>query len=240
MQDAPGEAPLVAAAPADPAGADAVDPTAAFPATKRGILLLLKREGEMDLATLGRRLGVSKMAIHRHIVSLEARGLVERVRGVAGVGRPRLVVRLTQASATLFPQAYAGLTCSALRFIEDRLGRPAVEEALRIRQKEVRDAYRTKVTAEDLWGRVRQLTELRDSEGYMAEAAKAPGGTFQILEHNCPVLEVAGRYQEACTVERDLFRRVLGAEVETSHRVVAGDHVCRFLVKRRRDRNTEL
>jgi len=55
----------------------------------------------------------------------------------------------------------------------------------------------------------------------------------EMFEHNCPIMAVAETYPEACRVEREMFQNLLGADVETSHRVVAGDPVCRFLVRDR-------
>ena len=45
------------------------DPSAdnpVFGSTKREILLILKREGQIDLQTLAQHLGISKMAVHKH------------------------------------------------------------------------------------------------------------------------------------------------------------------------------
>ncbi|SRR5581483_11750153 len=201
---------------------------------KTEILTRLKREGPTDLQTLADSLGVSKMAVHRHARDLEARGLVERFPVRSGAGRPRLGLRLTGAATNLFPQAYAGVGCAALAFIEEKLGRKAVEEALRRRQAEAMPRYQQQVSGPDLAARVAALASLRDQEGYMAEARPLGKGRFEILEHNCPILEVAQRYGEACVVERQMFRKLLDADVETTHRVVAGEHVCRFLVTPRR------
>ena len=44
-----------------------------------------------------------------------------------------------------------------------------------------------------------------------------------------------GRFPEACEVERRMFESMLKAKVTTSHRVVAGDPVCRFLIRPRRE-----
>jgi len=190
----------------------------------------LKREGQLDLETLSKRLGVTKMAVHKHAKDLEERGLIERVPVRRPKGRPRLALRLAPRASNLFPKAYAGLTCSALAFIEEKLGREGVKEALRKRQGEVLRDYRGKVGGESLGQRVEELAALRDHDGYMAEAHGGGKGRFEILEYNCPVLAVAENYWEACEVERELFRKVLHAKVETTHRVVAGANVCRFLV----------
>ncbi len=204
--------------------------TSSFGSTKREILLILKRETQSDLQTLAQRLHISKMAVHKHARELEARGMVQRVPVRGDVGRPRLALRLAPSAANLFPRAYAGVTCAALAYIEEKLGRRAVEEALRRRQVETLANYRDQVKAETLADRVHQLAELRDKEGYMAEDHRAGPSKFEILEHNCPILAVAENYWEACKVERELFQRVLDANVETTHRVVAGGNVCRFLV----------
>ena len=201
-----------------------------FASTKQEILKILKREGQSDLQAVSARLGISRMAVHKHAKDLEARGLIERVPVRNGPGRPRLAMRLSRSAADLFPKAYAEVTCSALAFIEEKLGRKAVEEALRRRQTNVMPGYKARVQADSLGGRVKQLAALPDQEGYMAESKEGKKGSFEIVEYNCPILEIADRYWEACQTENEMFRKVLRADVETTHRVVAGAHACRFLV----------
>ena len=156
--------------------------------------------------------------------------MIQRVTLRGAKGRPRHGLQLAPSSSGLFPKAYAGVTCAALAYIEEKLGRKAVEEALRRRQSEALQGYKEQVNAETLGGRVHQLAELRDQEGYMAEDKKAGSSKFEILEHNCPIIAIAQDYWEACTVENEMFRKVLGANVETTHRVVDGANVCRFLI----------
>src|SRR2546425_11958013 len=201
-----------------------------YGSTKREILLMLKREGQTDLQSLAKHLHISKMAVHKHVRELENHGLVQRITLRGSKGRPRLGLQLAPKAAGLFPRAYAGVTCAALAYIEEKLGRKGVEEALRRRQAETLTTYREQVKAETLAECVHQLAGLRDREGYMAEDHQAGPAKFEILEHNCPILAVAENYWEACTVENELFRKVLDAKVETTHRVVAGGNVCRFLV----------
>ncbi len=201
-----------------------------FGPTKREILLLLKREGQSDLQSLAKHFHISKMAVHKHVQELEDQGLIQRVTLRGAKGRPRHGLQLAPKSSSLFPKAYAGVTCAALAYIEEKLGRKAVEEALRRRQSETLPVYKEQVNAETLADRVHQLAQLRDRDGYIAEDKKAGSSRFEILEHNCPIIAIAENYWEACTVENELFRKVLGANVETTHRVVDGANVCRFLI----------
>src|SRR6267378_265819 len=206
---------------------------AGFSSTKKQILLTLKREGSVSLADLSRELGVSKMATWKHLVALETKGLVERSSRRGGRGRPRAFFALTDRSSSLFPEAYTQMTMSALRFIEEKLGRDGVVRLLKQRAQEVLDSNRERMPDAKLKDRVVELVKIRDEGGYMAEMGHTGKNVVEMLEHNCPIMAVADEYPEACRVERELFQKLLHADVETSHRVVAGDPMCRFLIRAR-------
>lgn len=200
-------------------------------ASAERLLLLLKREGPVSLVDLARKMSISKMGVHKHLVNLEGRGLVERFYERGGVGRPRLWFRLSQKSNALFPKAYSDISLCALSFIERKLGRDAVEQVLMERQKQLYARYSEKLAGKEGLDRVKELARLRDEDGYMAEARRVGKNSIEMLEHNCPVLEIASKYQEACWTEQQLFTRLLGARVHATHRAAVGDHVCRFMIQ---------
>ena len=208
---------------------------ASFSSTKKQLLLTLKRQGSVSLADLADALQISKMATLKHLTALETKGLVGRSFKPSGRGRPRAYFTLTDRTSNLFPEAYTHMTLAALRFIEERLGRDAVVRLLKQRAQDVLDANRTRVPDGGLKERVSELVRIRDEGGYMAELGHAGKGAIEMFEYNCPIMAVADTYPEACRVERELFEKLLRADVETSHRVVAGDPMCRFLVRRRVD-----
>jgi len=108
-----------------------------------------------------------------------------------------------------------------------------VERLLKQRAQEVLDTNRNRVPDGTLKERVGELVKIRDEGGYMAELGHAGRNVVEMMEHNCPIMAVAEAYPEACGVEREMFQKLLAADVETSHRVVAGDAVCRFLIRGR-------
>ncbi|MCI4332849.1 MAG: hypothetical protein L3K01_03855 [Thermoplasmata archaeon] len=206
-------------------------PSSGHSSPKRAILLGLKTAGESDLESIARTLGISKVAALRHLVQLESEGLVERSYRTGGVGRPRVQFRLSRNSARLFPEAYAKMSVCALQFIERSLGRDAVVRMLQERSHEVASESRPRLAGATLPDRVAELAQVRSEGGYMAEVGSRRARTVELLEHNCPVLAIAEQFPEACDVERRMFESLLNAKVETSHRVVAGDAVCRFIVR---------
>ncbi|MGI0129477.1 MAG: helix-turn-helix transcriptional regulator [Thermoplasmata archaeon] len=202
-----------------------------FSSAKRELLLLLKQRPNLSLAEVAGARSFSKVAALRHLAGLEEQGLVERSYERNAVGRPSVHFRLSPDSAGIFPQAYTQMSITALEYIEHHLGRDAVVSMLQERSHDVADQSRERLTAPELRRRVEELARLRSEGGYMAEVGGTRGATVEMREHNCPILAVAGRYPEACEVERRMFESMLRAKVDTSHRVVAGDPVCRFLIR---------
>jgi predicted ArsR family transcriptional regulator len=200
---------------------------------KKKILWNLKSRGESGLEDLAAVLKISRMAVHKHLVGLEERGFVESNQVRKGkVGRPRAVYRLTSKGNTTFPKSYGAVATCALKFIEKKLGRKAIEQVLRERQSDVFEKYQEKLEQLDFPERVRSLAKLRDDEGYMAEARKLSKGKYVLYEYNCPIIQLAQDYWEACTTETELFENLLGAKVETTHRAAKGDLVCRFVIEK--------
>ncbi len=201
-----------------------------FSEPKKKLLWHLKILHKAGLDDLAKRMKISRMAVHKHLVALESRGLVESEKERRGVGRPRLLYRLTDQSRNIFPKTYGELAVCALKFIDRNMGRKGVEKALRERQSDLFEQYYERLRPLNLEGRVQELSKIRDHEGYMAESKKLPSGKFVIMEYNCPVIQVAQEYWEACSTERELFEKLLDVSVETTHRAAKGDLVCRFLI----------
>ena len=206
-----------------------------FGSTKRQILITLKRQGEIDLTSLAKELQITKMGVLNHIKELEGLEIIERFHKREGVGRPRLSIRLSKNASDIFPKAYSSITNSMLDFICENMGRNSVYDALKKRQSDLLSNYKDQISDGTLLQKLEILAKIRDQEGYMVELKILPGKkSYELLEFNCPILAVADKYNEACIVEQELFEDLLGAKVETTHRTVAGDHVCRFIIKPRK------
>lgn len=68
----------------------------------------------------------------------------------------------------------------------------------------------------------------------MAEARSAGRGEFLLVENHCPVCAAAQACQGLCRGELDLFRAVLGPEVEVERidHILAGARRCSYRVRR--------
>jgi len=206
---------------------------------KRRIVERLKRVESATAPELAAGFDLTDTAVRQHLEGLEELGLVERTSGTpSGRGRPPLAWSLTPLAQDLFPDRHAELTLELIDAVRSAVGEDGLQRVLDARAQNQLRAYRAALpdpAASSVKVRVRRLAELRSSEGYLAEAAPAPGGTMMLVEHHCPISGAAHACTGLCQRELELFREVLGDDVtvERTQHLVAGDQRCAYLVRPR-------
>lgn len=196
----------------------------------------MQQAGLKELADV---MKISRMAVHKHLSVLQNRGLVESIEiRESSVGRPKMMYQLTSQSKSIFPKSYSAIATHALDFIERNMGKEGVERVLRDRQDDLFDKYYKHLKDLDFEKRVKELARIRDEEGYMAESkkeSKLSSRRHVLLEYNCPIIHIAEKHWEACSVETELFEKLLGADIETTHRAAQGDLICKFVIREKRE-----
>src|SRR5829696_8625276 len=207
---------------------------AELPATRRALLIALRKRGEGRAEQLAEELDVTVSAIRQHLQSLAAADLVAHREERPGPGRPRHVYRLGAAAEALFPRSYGELTVELLDYIGDEdpdLVARAFERRRRARVERVRE----RLAGRDFGARVAEVANVLDEDGYLADVEPLPdGGGYRIREHNCAILAVAQRYGHACGSEIAFLREVLpDADVSRISHILTGAHACVYEVRRR-------
>ena len=206
-----------------------------FSEPKKKLLYYLKIMQQAGLEELANVMKVSRMAVHKHLDLLQQRGLVEGIEIRGHVGRPRMVYQLTSQSKSVFPKSYGAIATHALDFIERNMGKEGVKKVLYERQGELFDQYYKRLKGLDFNKQVKELARIRDEEGYIAESRSKSDGKYVLLEYNCPIIHIAEKHWEACSTETELFEKLLGANIDTTHRAAKGDLICKFVIKERKE-----
>jgi predicted ArsR family transcriptional regulator len=206
-----------------------------FSEPKKKLLYYLKIMQQARLEELANVMKVSRMAVHKHLDLLQQRGLVEGIETRGHVGRPRMVYQLTSQSKSVFPKSYGAIATHALDFIERNMGKEGVKKVLYERQGELFDQYYKRLKGLDFNKQVKELARIRDEEGYIAESRSKSDGKHVLLEYNCPIIHIAEKHWEACSTETELFEKLLGANIDTTHRAAKGDLICKFVIKERKE-----
>jgi predicted ArsR family transcriptional regulator len=204
---------------------------------KRRIVERLKRLDHATAVDLADEFGLTDAAVRQHLDALEALDLVERApMAPNGRGRPPVAWRLTPAATELFPDRHGDLTVGLIDAIRAVHGDDGLDRVIEARTAQQRAAYRAALPgrAASVKVRVRRLAELRSAEGYLAEAM-SDGDAMVLVEHHCPVCDAASVCQGLCRAELDLFRSVLGddVEVERTQHLLSGGTRCAYRVTRR-------
>ncbi|KIL39090.1 transcriptional regulator [Gordoniibacillus kamchatkensis] len=195
--------------------------------TRQVILTLIKTRGERSVAELAKQLGVTEMAVRRHLNVMERDGLVRTKLVRQAMGRPTNVYSLSDEADELFPKNYHQL---ALDLLEE-LDTTEVEALFAKRQRKLYERYRERMQGKTLPERVQELAGIQNASGYMAHWRETEPGLYELSEHNCPISQVAAPYQEACSCELALFRQLLEAEVERTECLAKGGGKCVYRIQ---------
>ncbi|QDS38254.1 helix-turn-helix transcriptional regulator [Brevibacillus brevis] len=199
--------------------------------TRDQILHMLKVKGSLPVSDMAVELGITEMAVRRHLNTLERDNLIKSTLVRQAMGRPTNVYSLSQEADELFPRNYSHLTLDFLQDIKEIDGLSKIEMLFRRRENRLEETYRSHMQG-DLENRVAKLAELQNDKGYMVEWKKDENGDgYQIQEFNCPISQVAREFNQACSCELSLFRRVLNANVEQTTCMAKGGDKCVFHIK---------
>ncbi|WP_024874243.1 helix-turn-helix transcriptional regulator [Saccharomonospora piscinae] len=226
-------------------GGSVEPPAVVFPAqvtaegrTRNEIARLLLEEGPLSAVAVAEQLGISATAVRRHLEVLvadnEAQTREAPRRGRRGRGRPAKLFLLTEQGRSRFGHAYDDLAVSALRFLAEHAGEPAVKAFAQHRMAALVDPYREAVTRQaGAASRAEALANVLTREGYAASTREvdaagagpvAPGA--QLCQHHCPVAHVAAEFPQLCEAETEAFAELLGTHVQRLATIARGDAAC--------------
>jgi DeoR family suf operon transcriptional repressor len=213
----------------------ASDRAPTLPAARRAVVYAVRRRGEATAEQVAEQLDMTVSGARQHLSALIRDGLVEATERPAPEpkrGRRPLAYSVTAAADGLFPKAYGELTNELLGYVEGT--DPALLDDLFAKRREHRvdNAHARLARTRDLRGKVAELTQILDEDGYLATFEEVSPGLYLIVEHNCAIWAVAQRYGQACTSELEFIRAVLPeATVERVQHMVAGARRCAYEVR---------
>lgn len=208
-----------------------VDPVANVADVQQKILALLKQHGEITTADIAGHLDVSYEAVRQQVKQLEAMQLVERRKrpNPSGLGRPLRYYSLSAAGDHLFPKNYDDLAVELIDAIGGELGPDALRRVLaRLADAQVAQ-WESQLAGKDLEERLEALEDIYLENDPFTEVSKE-GDHLQLVERNCPYLNVASRRPALCSLTVSVLSRLLGHRVTRVKRFQDGDGRCSFRV----------
>ncbi|MEC0239681.1 transcriptional regulator [Paenibacillus dokdonensis] len=199
--------------------------------TRDKILQLLKTKGDLSAKEITEFIGITSMAVRRHINTLEKDGLIESKTIRQPMGRPTAIYHLTEQAETFFPNKYHSLTLDLLGELELDAGSDMVDRLFDRRGESLRKNHAEKMHGKSFAEKVEVLAEIQNENGYMVELEKNSENEYTLMEYNCPISQIAKKYNHACTCEMKMFESLLGAEVGRTECLAKGDKKCVYTIK---------
>lgn len=201
--------------------------------TRDEIVYMLKTQKKLTVTEMAKNLGITEMAVRRHLNNLERDQYIEPILVRQALGRPTNVYQLTAKGDELFPLNYKEMALNFLKDIKEIAGTELLDQLFENRQERIKLQYQKHLENKSFDDKVAELAKLQNENGYLVELEKNADGSYYLKEYNCPVSEVAKNYQHACKCELQLFREVLGTDDVISLSCMAhGDDFCNYQIKR--------
>lgn len=201
--------------------------------TRDRIQRILKESGPSSAQALGNWLELTPMAVRQHLYEMVEQGLVISTDQRQGKGRPLKLWALTSGADAMFGDAHADLTVDLIGRVRDVLGEAALEQLLEARSKDQVKAYQGRLSqGAPLIDNLEALAAIRAEEGYMAKVEEGDDGDLLLVENHCPICRAAQACTGLCAHELDVFRDVLGpdVEVERTEHIIQGARRCAYRV----------
>ncbi|WP_284644921.1 helix-turn-helix transcriptional regulator [Paenibacillus silviterrae] len=199
--------------------------------TRKVILTMLKTRGALPVSEMARQLGITEMAVRRHLSTLERDSLIETKLVRQAMGRPTHLYSLTANADDLFPKKYHSLTLDLLDELVAEAGEGQVDRLFDRRKDKLIGRYTERMSGKALAERVKELADLQNANGYMVNWEQTGEEQYVLHEHNCPISQVANQFNHACQCELDMFQSLLSAEVERTECLAKGGSKCTYVIQ---------
>lgn len=201
--------------------------------TRKVILSMLKTSGPLSVQEMSKQLGITEMAVRRHIHSMEKDDLLETKLVRQAMGRPTNVYTLAPKADELFPKKYMQLTLDLLDELLEDQGHEKIERLFEGRQDKLESRYQPRMLDKNLEERVAELAHIQNENGYMVDWSQTGADAYTFSEHNCPISQVANTFGQACQCELALFQNLLDANVERTECLAKGANKCVYIISKK-------
>lgn len=198
--------------------------------THQAVLFYLKRRHELTVADLCEALGITSMAVRRHLSGLQKDGLVECRLVRQTRGRPSYKYRLTPKAESMFPSAINNFAFELLDAVYEAKGHKGVMELLEMRDGALLKKLLPALQKLNLPDRVKEVVRIFSENGYMTEFKEMEDGNYFIYQQHCAVHNLATQYRQICVLESRLLERLLGVKTTRQQYIMKEDPVCGYMV----------
>lgn len=195
--------------------------------TRDKVLEALATLQTATVSELADHVAVNPITIRHHLGTLEAENLITRSEQRHGVGRPRMIYRLTALGSERFPVNFKRLTENLLNSIESLYGPQARVEILSQVGRKMADFYRDQLPKDDIHEKLSAFSRLMSKEGYQIEW-ELQDNIVTIHNAACPYHHFEKIHPDFCQLDQSLFSEVLEKDLNFHGCIADKNSSCSF------------
>lgn len=195
--------------------------------TRDKVLEALATLQTATVSELADHVAVNPITIRHHLGTLEAENLITSSEQRHGVGRPRMIYRLTAQGSERFPVNFKRLTENLLNSIESLYGPQARVDILSQVGRKMADFYRAQLTGDDISEKLSGFSRLMSREGYQIEW-ELQDTIVTIHNATCPYHHFEKIHPYFCQLDQSLFSEILQKELTFQGCLAEKNSSCSF------------
>lgn len=198
--------------------------------TRDKIIGALLRNPNATINHLSETVGINGISVRHHLTNLQAQGLVVAEEERHGVGRPRLVYRLTDKGIEKFPTNYLQLTNRLLDEMKANYSNEEVSKLFSQVATKLVDPHKEVIKDLDIEAKLDYLKEVLAKEGFIVEWEKSDG-KYLIKNISCPFYHIGSLHSEVCIIDKIIISTLLDKSIEMEECVLDGYPHCSYSFK---------
>lgn len=201
--------------------------------TKEKLLYILKKDQTRTIRELMVYFTISEIAVRKHLNELERQGFIQSEVVKQKIGRPYHTYQLTDRGHQTFPNQYETLPLELLADLEVLQGKQGVYDLLNKRMIREQASFLKEVKHYNFDEKVAEIAKIQDEKGYMIEYDKQEDGSYEMINFNCPIINIASAYKQICLNEKKMLGNVFTDSVVASETCITnGDHFCKWTISK--------
>jgi predicted ArsR family transcriptional regulator len=198
--------------------------------TKRRLLELMKRRGEITLDDAMEEIDRARATLRDHLNQLGRDGLVARRTQKQGRGRPSMCYRMTPSAERLFPGQEGSLFADFLTHLQEQGHEDLIEDFFdsfwEARLDKVKQRLSEPLETAGVHQIVETLEEVLREDGFMPDV-HVEDDRVVVEECNCPFARIVEATDLPCASETCFYEALFG-RVERTRHIPSGDTACAY------------
>ncbi len=173
---------------------------------------------------------INEISARHHLTNLQAEGLVVAEEERHGVGRPRLLYRLSESGIEKFPSNYLMFTNRIINQLNTLLTQEQVDEFFTNLALKFVEDKKSHFLGLSLESRLDLLKEILSYEGYIIEWEELNGDYF-IRNMNCPIHQISQKHHEVCLFDKTIMSILLSRKLSLQESISEGKTKCTYKIE---------